>query len=80
LSIAIDKTAKYTQGIAVFTLPIKRLLVQASMVGWQKSKFEPCKREGMLWERRAETFGQRNPLCPFFSPILCLILLWLFAT
>ena len=35
-----SKTAKYTKGVAVFTLPKKGLMVQAS-VGGQKFKFEP---------------------------------------
>lgn len=35
-----SKTAKYKKGVAVFTLPKKGLMVQAS-VGGQKFKFEP---------------------------------------
>src|SRR6185436_12863648 len=34
------KTAKYTQGVVVFTLPKKGLMVQAA-IGGQKFKFEP---------------------------------------
>ncbi len=35
-----SKAAKYTQGVAVFTLPKKGLMVQAS-IGGQKFKYEP---------------------------------------
>ncbi len=35
-----SKTARYKQGVAVFTLPKKGLMVQAS-IGGQKFKFEP---------------------------------------
>lgn len=37
-----SKTAKYKEGVAVFTLPKKGLMVQAS-IGGQKFKFEPLK-------------------------------------
>lgn len=40
-----SKAAKYRQGVAVFTLPKKGLMVQAS-VGGQKFKFEPLAATG----------------------------------